>query len=88
MDHTSKIRMKSVTKYVRKTQTFKHLIEQDDEKTTLRRVIILLTYSPLLVSIPMYALLMLSSPTFKFSAHVKKEKNGSTCFFSVIVEIL
>ena len=35
MDHTSKIRMKSVTKYVRKTQTFKHFIEQDDGKDNI-----------------------------------------------------
>ena len=35
MDHISKIRMKSVTKYVRKTQTFKHFIEQDDGKDNI-----------------------------------------------------
>ena len=35
MDHTSKIRMKSVTKYVRKTQTFKNFIEQDDGKDNI-----------------------------------------------------
>ena len=75
--------MKSVTKNVRKPKLLNISLSKMMEKTRFRRVTILLTYSPLHVSIPMYALLMLSSPTFKFSAHVKKEKKMAARVFSV-----